>query len=214
MLQTEGRTVMGLKLRALVVSAIALGVAAPAAVADGPHSMDEAIQQGDPAATAPSVDIGGGNEAVFEGERTSVDSAVRRGGACLVDERPEAHCYRTEARLQQGEHIRGTRLGAPQAAPKKGRVRAAACSPTSLRSWENASYGGWVLYWERRQYWGNLTGQYNDAVSSFDMGNHSGHLSEHSNGGGYWYPGDTSVCGFASNMGSSWNDRVSSEYRN
>jgi hypothetical protein len=112
-------------------------VAVPAAFG-APASMDEAIQQGDPAATAPSVEIGGGNAALFEDQPASFDTAASRGGACLVDERPVARCYRSEQRLQQREHIRGTPVGAPMAAPKKGRVRAAACSPTSLRSWQHA----------------------------------------------------------------------------
>jgi hypothetical protein len=72
-------------------------VAVPAAFG-APASMDEAIQQGDPAATAPSVEIGGGNAALFEDQPASFDTAASRGGACLVDERPVARCYRSEQR--------------------------------------------------------------------------------------------------------------------
>ena len=53
-------------------------------------------------------------------------------------------------------------------------------------------------------------------TSSYTMGDRPGHMAENAGGGGYWYPGDTSVCAQQSiTYGSypSWDNRISSGWR-
>ncbi len=56
----------------------------------------------------------------------------------------------------------------------------------------------------------------NDDTSSYRMGNRPGHLAEHINGGGAWYPGDTSACRDESityGQFPEWDNRLSSGWR-
>lgn len=78
----------------------------------------------------------------------------------------------------------------------------------------NNGRSGWThTFWERRR-WTDVGSAHNDETSSFEMGNHSGHLSEHTVGRGYWYPGNTEYCHKEARMISRWNDRITSVWRN
>lgn len=87
-----------------------------------------------------------------------------------------------------------------------------------MEVYEHNNYAGWQLILGSRGNWYNLvqgeSNDYNDNMSSFRMGEHSGHFSEHNGGSGYWYPGATEVCSVATKMVNGWNDRISSRYRN
>ena len=76
-------------------------------------------------------------------------------------------------------------------------------------------YGGRHLVFYDRGYWQNLTDYgFNDQMSSYIVGACSSHLAENTNGGGYWYPGNTNAGSAVSYVGAAWNDRVSSIYIN
>jgi hypothetical protein len=87
-----------------------------------------------------------------------------------------------------------------------------------MEVYEHNNFAGWQLILGSRQNWYNLVqgeyNDYNDNVSSFRMGEHSGHFSEHNGGYGYRYPGSTEICAIANKLTSGWNDRISSRWRN
>jgi len=91
--------------------------------------------------------------------------------------------------------------------------RILACSRSCLHLYQDSNFRSRELTFCDRGYWQNLTGYgFNDELSSYKTGAHGVHLAEHTNGGGYWYPGNTGACVAAGGMSSGWNDRVSSIY--
>jgi hypothetical protein len=88
--------------------------------------------------------------------------------------------------------------------------------------YSNSNTAGWSLGLANRQVWYDLQGAYNDAVSSYYMGAHSGHIASDAYGAGlgYFYPGPTSVGDCEGNMSrygfgsGTWNNQASSRYRN
>jgi hypothetical protein len=161
----------------------------------------------------------------YKGARIDRDDAARRALSCVEGMPPagDTVCFDTEAQAEGA-------LGSGQAtASRKRHLRARAAdtqfclydSPY-LTVYENYSYGGWTLKLLTRQIWYDLTGAYDDQSSSYNMGNHSGHIaSEHyADGLGAFYPGDTGLGECEDNMSAyayysaTWNNKASARYRN
>lgn len=96
----------------------------------------------------------------------------------------------------------------------------------AMRSYENLNFNantaGWTLLLEGRQIWFDMPDGYNDAMSSYEMREHSGHIAADTYGAGLgpFYPGPTGVGDCDSDMGrfsyggGTWNNKASSRYRN
>lgn len=117
--------------------------------------------------------------------------------ACLVAPGGTVECFATVAAM---------RAQASQLTATTG----VSC-PVSLYS--GANYTGRVLELTGQGYWMNLASYGFDNVTVSFMGTGCGfHLAEDQFGAGYWYPGYTGPNGAATNMGATWDDRVSSIY--
>ncbi|MFL5962176.1 MAG: hypothetical protein ACJ757_04710 [Gaiellaceae bacterium] len=82
-----------------------------------------------------------------------------------------------------------------------------------MRLFADANYGGRELDFYDRGYWQNLsTWGFDNQLSSYMVGACGVYLADFSNGGGSWYPGNTSAGHHEPGMLSGWNDRVSSIY--
>lgn len=150
--------------------------------------------------------------ALFEGRTLNLASDWGEAKSCVVWRQGEpAKCFRTE---QEGESlVAELERSAPEEsalAPSPGPVLA--CSRSCLHLYQDSNFGGpRDLHFCDRGRWQNLTDYgFNDQLSSFKTGDYAVHLAEHTNGGGYWYPGNTGACVSAGGMSSGWNDRVSS----
>ena len=180
-----------------------------------PNSHAEALRQGDPAATAPSF-LDDGHGAVFEGAPVSEAVINSKALACLAVAEGPSRCYPSARALERAELHSSASVS--RVRPRRRPIAHAACAIWDiLHIWVSADYTGSVASLEDRQRWANIGNGMNDRGSSFVMGDHSGHLAEHSDGLGYWYPGDTGVCAYENNLttnGSGWNNRISSRYRN
>ncbi|WP_138974385.1 hypothetical protein [Patulibacter medicamentivorans] len=154
----------------------------------------------------------------LDGKPISTEEAAKAGLACVQGAPDDVGtCFRSSA-----EAARAT---GSEAAPQRfgsGSEPAFCVIPNAMVVYENYSYGGWSLWLTGRHVWYDLTGAYNDQVSSYEMGDHSGHIASDSyaQGLGYNYPGDTGVGGCDDNMsrypyqGATWNNKASSRYRN
>lgn len=152
----------------------------------------------------------------FEGKLIDLSKGWGEAQACVVwDTADASECFRSEAQLEaytakiNDEINTGTRQ-----VKSTGEVGAMATCSSYLRLYEHSSFGGRVLQFASRGYWQNL-GDYgfNDETSSYRVGACSSNLAEHANGGGYYYPGNTSAGTSSSCMcagSTNWNDRVSS----
>ena len=172
-------------------TAVAWATASPAAAKLTSHK--EALAAGDPAATAPSFDDDA-HGTVFRGEPVGKDAILAHDLACLAVRTGPSRCYESAKELEAAER--------PYIAAASRRLRPKAHAACAIYDILHI----WVC--------GNGM---NDRGSAFVMGDHSGHLAEHYDGLGYWYPGDTGVCGHEDNLntnGSGWNNRISSRYRN
>jgi hypothetical protein len=89
----------------------------------------------------------------------------------------------------------------------------AALGSSPLRLFADASYGGRELDFYDRGYWQNLsTWSFDNQLSSYKVGACGVYLADYANGGGSWYPGNTSAGHDEPTMLSGWNDRISSIY--
>lgn len=152
--------------------------------------------------------------ATFEGTQIDLAADWGEAGACLVWQQAGGiECFRTEEEMDElAEQLEeADTLGGGF------RISASQCSGW-LRLYEHINYGGRVLQFRDRGFWQNLTNYgFNDKLSSYRVGPCGCHLAEHINGGGWWYPGNTSAGAVVSDMRQngrypSWNDRVSSLY--
>lgn len=149
-----------------------------------------------------------GAQASFEGE--TIDLAIDGWGEAHVCSvfGGETECFRTieEAEAWEAE------LGLGVASVQRSAAVLAACS-APLQMWKDGGYGGdRVRFWDRG-YWQNMTAwSFNDQMSSFVTGACGVHLAEHTNGGGYFYPGNTNANVATPVLVAGWNDRVSSIY--
>jgi hypothetical protein len=195
------------------ISAIALGVFALLLMADGsamgseePKSMSEARAMGDPAASAPthaSPDV-----RIYKGEEISEDTWTELGLACM-ETRTKYVCKDSVSEF----------AGAPAATAsrkKNGASASAVCATNALWLYRHKQYEGDAVGLNYFVEWWDIGANMNNQTSSYRTGNGYAHLSDFSNGGGFWYPGDTSFCAYHSNIAQvfpEWNDRISSRYR-
>jgi hypothetical protein len=138
-------------------------------------------------------------------------------------ERSGTTCFDSqEQALAAASGSPGEPSGTAQASRKEKRQGARAaltCSANDGRPlvlWEHTGEGGWNVNLFTRQWWANLDYPYFRNASAYRMGGHSGHMAEAADGYGFWYPGATGICAHDDMTGysPSWNDRVSSRYRN
>lgn len=192
----------------LCVTAFAAGGAAAK-----PTSYAEALAQGNPAATAPSFDDDADGY-VYQGKSVNDKTIVDKELACLAVDDGPSRCY-DDARALEAAELGKRTTASKRARPK---ARASACGIYEiLHIWSGADYTGAVASLSDRGRWANIGNSVNNEGSSFHMGDHSGHLAENYDGGGWWYPGNTGVCAYENNLnlnGSGWNNRISSRYRN
>lgn len=147
--------------------------------------------------------------ALFDGKQIDLSQGWGEAQACLIYQAAGiAECFRDRAGLQARE----TQLETTALAPAS--VLAACSSP--LRLFADTNYGGRELDLYDRGYWQNLsTWSFDNVLSSYKVGACSSHLAESTNGGGYWYPGNTSAGHWEPEMtagATNWDNRVSSVY--
>lgn len=115
--------------------------------------------------------------------------------ACVVSPN-EAVCFDTERELDDY-------LGV---APR------ASCS-TSVRLYAGTSYGLPVLAINTRLSWQNLSNSgFDNVTRSYKIGSCAATFAKNSNGGGGFYPGDTSAGAQSTTMQTGWDKQVSSVY--
>jgi hypothetical protein len=154
--------------------------------------------------------------ATFEGRTINLAEGWDGARACVVWRgQGILDCYRTEA--EGRARVRGLQAssGARAAGAPGGETSFALSSNECggpLELYSGTWWGGsWIFFYDRG-YWQNLSDYgFDNRTSSFAVGPCYVHLAEHSWGGGWWYPGDTSPWGSAGWMGS-WDNRVSSIY--
>jgi hypothetical protein len=215
-----------------VASVCAIGVATGGghawAASSGPHSMSEAIAQGDPAATAPSVDS---PEVYRHGAGNISREAARKQGLICISENPitgdAAECYSSAADVNAAaEAQKAKQLKLDRAAGGQ-RAKDAAAAPAKLACgqfylilalWNRSDYNpvNGAFGTSGYHYWDNYSGSLNNIASSYTTGDGSAHLAEGDRGAGYWYPGNTSYCAGNSIPAHypSWDNRISSGLRN
>jgi hypothetical protein len=184
-------------------------------------NREEAAAAGDPAGTgavrqAPT-------KAVFEGSTLSFDQIKARTGSLhCVTGAPEAggqtRCYKNDDEMISSQASAGPmKAAAASAGSKRTRARAASCGNYEIQiHWEWGSFNAGSYGFEGRTYWQNLPAYMDDNTSSYTMGDRPGHMAENQGGGGWWYPGDTSVCALKSityGPYPSWDNRISSGWR-
>jgi hypothetical protein len=140
--------------------------------------------------------------ALFEGKLIDLARGWGEAQACVVfDAERVAECFRDVATL----HARETELASE--------VSILASCSTPLRLFANTGYGGQELDIYTRGVWQNLsTWGFDNKLSSYKVGACDSYFAENANGGGSWYPGDTSAGAQSSSMLSGWDNRVSSIY--
>lgn len=101
---------------------------------------------------------------------------------------------------------RSTELSAAKAG------RAGTCA-SSLDVWADAGFVGTHLRFWDEGVWINLADYgFDNQLSSYYGGACSFHLAESAWGGGAWYPGPTGPYGSSNDVGTAWDDRVSSVF--
>lgn len=189
------------------------------AAADEFSSKDDAARNGDPSASAPSHTMP--SKFKFRGKSINRDDAARKGLVCNETSDQPVDCFATQDEADSAMGL-STDNGhsAGTISRNRGRASSHCDSGGPMRVYRDSNqttaYGGWLLNLYSRHSWYDMLGTYNNAASSFGMNAHSGHLSEHTQGQGLWYPGSTAVCAYSNYMGeySGWNDRATSRYRN
>lgn len=143
--------------------------------------------------------------AMFEGKQIDLSKGWGDAQACLVYRGAGVvECFRDRAGLASREHQLDAQISS---APV---IAATTCS-TPLRLFADASYGGRELDFYDRGYWQNLgTWSFDNQLSSYKTGACPVYLADYTNGGGSWYPGNTSANHGEASMLSGWNDRISS----
>jgi hypothetical protein len=193
-------------LAALIVTVVAVGGASPSLADDVVHEPSR-------------QSFGMGDTFTYNGAAIRPAEAAKRGLSCN-QEPTGTTCFDSQAQaLAAGP---GSPDVPASASRKGGRAKARAalvCSANDGRPlvlWEHENEGGWNVNMFTRQWWANLDHPYFKNASSYRMGGHSGHMAEHANGAGFWFPGPTGICAHGNLTGysPSWNDRISSRYRN
>ena len=157
-------------------------------------------------ATASPPPQSSGTLALFEGKLVDLSQGWGAAQACLVYQGGGViECFRDRTGLQAREAELEPQV-APSAIPN------VSCS-SPLRLYADSSYGGRELDFYDRGYWQNLsTWGFDNQLSSYRVGACGVYLADGTNGGGSWYPGNTSPGHGEPSMASGWSDRVSSIY--
>jgi hypothetical protein len=165
---------------------------------------------------APSTSVQSGPE-IADYNGTSINLASGWGSAtdCVVwHSAGIVKCFDSSTQLHawQAQYAPG---GSTPAAVTSAAVIPLVSCGTPLNLYADAGYRGRHLTFYDRGYWQNLTDYgFNDQMSAYIVGACSSHLAENTNGGGYWYPGNTGGGSAVTYVGAAWNDRVSSIYIN
>ncbi|MGB7157061.1 MAG: hypothetical protein WBD40_03280 [Tepidisphaeraceae bacterium] len=164
-----------------------------------------------------------GKTFTYNGEQIAPAVAAEKQLSCN-QEPTGTTCFDSQAEaLAAGPNSGDAEIQAQSARKSRNAKRRASaalvCSANDGRPlvlFENTGESGWNVNMFTRQAWGNLGHPYFLNASSYRMGGHSGHMAENANGSGFWYPGGTGICDNADMTGwsPSWNDRISSRYRN
>ena len=181
---------MDRRLLTVALAAIFLAVLPASGLADGNQ----------PPADSPSL-------ALFEGKQIDLSKGWGDARACLVAPGGGfVECFRDQAGLLARESVLHAQIAS---SPD---IAATSCS-SPLRLFADASYGGRELDFYDRGYWQNLsTWSFDNQLSSYKVGACGVYLADYANGGGSWYPGNTSPGHGEPSMLSGWNDRISSIY--
>src|SRR6266496_2950245 len=124
----------------------------------------------------------------FEGKPIDLSKGWGDARACLVARVASVvECFRDQAGLASREsQLQAQIASSPELA-------ATSCSGP-LRLFADASYGGRELDFYDRGYWQNLsTWSFDNQLSSYKVGACGVYLADYANGGGSWYPGNTSA---------------------
>lgn len=152
--------------------------------------------------------------ASFEGRHIDLSEDWEEAKACLVWRQGGVmECFRSVEALDALEdRLAGRREALAPTVPSTFAASAWSCS-SSLRLYEHNWYDGRRLSFWDRGFWQNL-GDYgfDNRTSSYIVGGCYAHLAEHSNGGGWWYPGPTYPYAGEPVMGWGWQDVISSIY--
>jgi hypothetical protein len=150
---------------------------------------------------------GSSSLALFEGKQIDLSKGWGDAHACLVARGVGfVECFRDQARLLARESVVQAQIASTPD------IAATSCS-SPLRLFADASYGGRELDFYDRGYWQNLsTWSFDNQLSSYKIGACGVYLADYANGGGSWYPGNTSPGHDEPSMLSGWNDRISSIY--
>jgi hypothetical protein len=201
----------------LLIGVAAMAIAS-AGSADTYKSHDEAQAAGDPAASAPSAPVE--STFLYRGKEIAVNDAAALDLACIQNAGQRTRCYSTGAELDRAEGVANpaqkdaARVARKHKNKRRHRAHRAQHYYYPMQLWEHTFQHGWRLDLNSQCAWYNIPGAYNDNASSYDVGNHSGHLSQDYGGLGPWYPGPTgayAVGNMTDYVG--WNDWVSSRYR-
>lgn len=143
----------------------------------------------------------------FEGAQIDLSKGWGEARACFVARSLGlVECFPDQAGLLARE----SQLQAQIAASPD--LAASTCS-SPLRLYANTSYGGREVDFYDRGYWQNLSNwSFDNQTSSYKVGVCGVYLADYANGGGSWYPGNTSPGYNSATMLSGWNDRISSIY--
>ncbi|HEV2758899.1 MAG TPA: hypothetical protein VGV86_04955 [Acidimicrobiales bacterium] len=156
-----------------------------------------------------------GAMATFEGRTIDLAGDWGAATACLVwREGGVVECFRTNEELEarRAELSPGRPAAGPDASGAAVATYAYSCSDP-LRLYDYTWYGGRQLMFFDRGYWQNLANYgFEDRTSSYIVGPCPAHLAEHGDGGGWWYPGDTSPGAGEPAMQWGWQNVVSSIY--
>lgn len=147
--------------------------------------------------------------ATFEGQRIDLSTGWGEARACLVLEEDVVECFRTKAEADAREAENGSDRN-DMTAPSGGddTIAAVYCGDYAYLC-EHQNWGGRCLGFLQRQSNINLSNYgFNDKMTSYDIGPCGVTFYEHANrGGASLYRGPWA---YSSNVGTTWNDRVSS----
>ena len=165
---------------------------------------------GDPAADAPVLPTPG--VITYKGEEIDEATSVKLGLACMQTAKAYI-CKDSTDEFEAGDEAAASRKNT-----RKGAQASAVCGVNALWVYQHKQYEGWALgVGNNYGVWVDIVGVgTNNEMTSYRTGEASAHLSDFWNGGGWWYPGDTSYCSYHSNVSQpypDWNDRVSSRFR-
>jgi hypothetical protein len=189
--------------------AMSLGIlgafAATVAAASDFENKAAAAAAGDPSASAPLMVT----PLIFtyEGERISEAQADEEDLACLQT---------AESFICADEMPEPAAVAEKSMSPKATASAACPGGAVVLQTYQHLQYTGLETGLATVKQWVDQPPSMNNETTSFRMGERAGHLSDFTNGNGFWYPGDTSVCAYRSNIvqfDPGWNDRITSRYR-